>query len=93
MSVLPIHLTRKGAEWWHSDDYHSPNLSKASLGSFFFEVLKEGGYVGEIWPFAPQYNRSSVYISVYMTEEMKNNIESRTKFKFRHPPKAHLNSV
>lgn len=90
--MLEFQLKRMGATWWHSDDYHSPTLTKASLGSFFYEVLKEGAYIGEIWPFSPQYDRSSVYISVLMTEEMKNNIEARTKFKFRVPPKVHLNN-
>ena len=89
--MTPIRLEKAGASWWHSEDYSSPNMSKASLGSFFFEVLKEGGYIGEIWPFAPQYHRSAVYISVFMTEEMKNNIESRTKFKFVPPPVIQLN--
>lgn len=80
-------LERRGAVWWQTDDYASPNLSKASMGEFFYTVLKEGGYIGEIWPFNENYNRCSVFISVLMTEEMKNNIESKTRFKFRLPPK------
>jgi hypothetical protein len=86
-----VHLTQKGAVWWHTDDYAAPNLSKASLGTFFFEVLREGGQIGDVWAFNYAYPRSLVLVSVYMTEEMKNAIERRTRFKFRLPPKISLN--
>lgn len=80
--TIPVHLRANG-KWFHSDD----QLSKASLGEFFHNVLKVGAYVGEIWVFNRQYNRSGVYVSVFMTPEMKDEIEKTTKFRFRDPPK------
>jgi len=85
-----ILLKHKGAKWWHTEDYHSPNLSKASLGVFFYEALKCGAQIGEIWPFNPNYDRSAVYVTILMTDEMKEHLESVTKFKFRPPPQVHL---
>lgn len=87
----PHWLKQKGARWFHSDDYASPNMTKAQLGTFFHHVLKTGAYIGEIWAFNHNYNFSAVYVSVFMTEEMKNQIESETKFRFRVPPKLSLN--
>lgn len=78
-------------QWWHTSDYHSPKLNKTSLGLFLYEVLKEGAYIGEVWPFNIKYNTSPVIFTVYMTEEMKINIESRTKFKFSKPSTIKLN--
>lgn len=78
--------------WWHSHDHYSPNLSKASLGEFFYVVLSSGAEVGKIWPFAPQYQRSSVFISIKATQAQKERIEATTKFRFKLPPKIHLNS-
>ena len=92
LKLEPIHLKNAGAKWWHSSDHASPTLTKTSLGSFFYHVLKVGGYIGEIWPFAPQYDRSSVFISVFMTDEMKAKVEAETKFRFNLPPKISLNS-
>lgn len=86
-----IQLQNKGGRWYHSDDYTSPTLTKASLGSFLYEVLSVGGEIGTIWPFNPRYKRSSVYFTVFMTPEMKADIESRTRFRFRDPPKISLN--
>lgn len=87
----PIHLKQAGAVWWHSDDYNSPNLSKASLGNFFFHVLIQGAHVGHIWVFDRSYHKSSVYVSIFATKQMIENIENNTKFKFRLPPKINLN--
>lgn len=89
----PVHLKAKGGRWYHSDDYASPNITKASLGLFFHEVLKSGAYVGEIWPFNHRYDRTGVYVSVFMTPEMKEGIEAKTRFRFRDPPKISLNSA
>jgi len=89
----PILLQRAGGRWYHSDDYHSPNLSKASLGSFMVSVLSAGGFIGQVWPFSPKYPRSSVYFTVFMTPEMKDKIEAETKFKFKNPPVITLNSM
>lgn len=83
-------LKSKGARWFHSDDHHSPSMSKASLGEFFFEVIRVGAQIGTVWPFNPQYDRSPVYISVYMTEEMKASLEERTRYRFRDPPTLKL---
>lgn len=80
----------KEYKWYHTDDYASPNLSKASLGLFFYEVLKIGGKIGEVWPFSKQYDRSLVLVSVQLTKEMKVDLESRTRFRFRDPPKVVL---
>lgn len=88
----PFLLQKQGARWFHTDDYHSPNLSKASMGLFFHEVLKTGAHIGSIYVMRPDYNRSTVLASVFMTEEMKDQIEANTKFRFRDPPKVHLNN-
>ncbi len=90
-SDVPIGLTQKGATWWHTDDYASPNLSKSSMGKFFNAVLSTGAHIGEVWVFNHNYNNSAVYVSVYMTEGMKNTIEANTKFRFRPPPVINLN--
>jgi hypothetical protein len=87
----PFHLKQAGAKWWHSEDHASPSLSKASLGTFLYHVLKTGAHIGSIWPFAPQYNRSPVYFTVFMTDEMKEQIEKETKVKFRPPPIVSFN--
>lgn len=91
MTDEPIVLKNKGATWWHTEDYHSPNLSKSSMGTFFNAVLSVGAHVGDIWVFCHNYNKSAVYVSVYMTEDMKNIIESNTKFRFVPPPVITLN--
>lgn len=83
-------ITKEEKQWWHSEDQHSPNLSKTSLGSFCFAVLTEGAEIGSIWPLA-KYPRSWVGVTIKATETQKNAIESKTKFKFKHPPKVHLN--
>ena len=93
MASEPIHLKQAGARWFHSHDHHSPNLSKTSLGEFFTVVLSAGAYIGEIWPFNHRFYRSGVYVSVFMTEEMKSEIESKTRFRFRDPPKINPNST
>jgi len=77
----------KEYKWYHTDDYASPNLTKSSLGVFFYEVLKVGGKIGEIWPFNIRHDRSLVLVSVQLTEEMKIDLETRTRFRFRDPPK------
>ncbi|WP_158673357.1 hypothetical protein [Bosea sp. FBZP-16] len=87
----PISLKHAGARWWHTDDYASPNLTKASLGEFFAAVLSVGAYVGEIWPFNHRYSRSAVYVSVFATDEQKAAIEGATRYRFRRPPKLKLN--
>lgn len=79
-------LERQGATWWHTEDYHSPNLSKASLGEFFFEVLKIGAEIGTVWVFNRHYNRSGVYITIFMTEDMKKELESKFRYRFVPPP-------
>lgn len=79
-------LEKQGATWWHTQDYHSPNLSKASLGEFFFEVIKVGAEIGSVWAFNRHYNRSAVYITVFMTEDMKKELESKFRYRFVPPP-------
>ncbi len=80
-------LKKAGATWWHTDDYASPSLSKASLGEFFYVALSAGVQIGEIWPFNHKYARSSVLVSVYATNAQKDEIERKTKYRFRKPPK------
>lgn len=75
--------------WWVSEN-PSTELSKASLGLFFFEALNAGAQIGEIWPFNYHYNRSLVTVGVFMSEEQKALIENRTKFRFRRPPRISL---
>ena len=93
MSNEPISLKSKGAKWFHTHDHHMPNNSKASLGEFFHAVISEGAYVGEIFCMSPQYSRGWVQVSVFMTDDMRSNIETKTKFKFTTPPQVHLNSA
>jgi hypothetical protein len=61
------------------------------MGTFFNAVLSVGAHIGEVWVFNRNYNNSAVYVSVYMTEEMKSTIETNTKFRFRPPPVINLN--
>lgn len=88
----PLHLQLKGGKWWRTDVTGTPNLTKNSLGTFFYEVLSVGAYVGEIWPFNIHYARSAVFVSVYMTEEQKKIIEEKTKFRFLPPERPHVNN-
>lgn len=93
MTVIEsIQLKAAGAKWWHSQDYASPSLSKASLGEFFYTVLREGAQIGSIWSFNPAFDRSAVYVTVFMTDDMKTAIEAKTRFRFVPPPKISLNS-
>lgn len=85
-------LRHAGAVWWHSDDYASPNLSKASLGEFFHVVLSEGAQIGEVWVLNPRFNRSAVYVSIFATDAQKNSIEGKTRYRFRPPPVLNLNN-
>lgn len=84
-------LKSQGATWWHTEDFNSPNLSKASLGEFFHEVLKIGAEIGSVWVFDRSFNRSSVYVTVFMTEDMKNELETKFRYRFTPPPKITLN--
>lgn len=84
-------LKAKGARWWHSDDYASPNLTKKSLGEFFNAVLSSGAQVGNIWTFNPNFSRSGVYVTIFATEEMKQRIEASTRYRFHLPHKIALN--
>lgn len=84
-------LKNKGAKWWHTDDYHSPNLSKKSMGEFFHHVLKVGAQIGEVWCFDKNFDRSIVLVTLFMTDEMKEELETKFKYRFRTPPKIVLN--
>lgn len=77
-------------KWWHTEDHYSPNLSKASLGEFFFAVLSVGAEVGQVWAFNYRYKRSSVFMTIKATDAQKDEIEKTTRFKFKPPPKVHL---
>lgn len=88
----PFHLKRKGAKWWHSDDYASPSLRPSSLGEFFFHVLSAGAHIGTVWPFNAKFRGSVVIVTVYMTDAQREHIESATRYRFRPPPKITLNS-
>lgn len=77
--------------YWHTEDSYSPNMSRASLGDFFYTVLSEGGEISSVWAFAPKYHRSSVFVVIKATVEQKQRIEDKTKFKFKPPPTIHVN--
>jgi hypothetical protein len=84
-----ISLKQKGARWFHSDDHHSPSLSKTALGEFLFATLKSGAQVGSVYLLKPEWEKTGkVFFTVYMTEAMKNEIENLTRFRFRDPPGA-----
>jgi len=83
-------LRHAGAAWWHTDDYASPCLSKAGLGEFFFAVLSSGAQVGEVWPFNFRHRRSLVLVSIFATEDQKAEIEAKTRYRLRRPPKIKL---
>lgn len=89
----PVWLKTQGASWWHSDDYASPRLHKSSMGEFFYHVLSSGAHIGEVWVFNRKFRGSGVYVSVFMTEAMKAEIEAATRYRFRTPPKINLNST
>lgn len=80
-------LRRRGGRWFHSDVHHSPSLSKAALGEFFYELLKAGAQIGMISLFRYKGTaKGTVYVTAFMTDEMKQAVEERTRFKFRDPP-------
>lgn len=85
-------LEKQGATWWHTKDFYSPNLGKSSLGEFFHVVLSTGAEIGDIWVFDHRHIRSSVHVSVYMTDDMRKEIERQLpKIKFIPPPEISLN--
>jgi len=82
-----IGLKQKGARWFHSDDHNSPSLSKSALGIFFRAVISSGAQIGMVSLHKPAWEtKGAVYVTVYMTEDMKNEIETSTRFRFRDPP-------
>jgi hypothetical protein len=82
-----IGLKQKGARWFHSGDHQSPSLSKSSLGIFFHAALSAGAQIGMVSLYRPTWEtKGSVYVTVFMTEEMKAEIEDLTRFRFRDPP-------
>lgn len=90
--IEDVGLKAKGARWFHTRDYGGGlNLSKTALGEFVFEMLTRGAQIGTFFALA-QTPRAWVGASVFMTEEMKDLIETETRFKFRNPPRVHLNS-
>lgn len=84
-------IKKKGGKWWHSGDHNSPNLSKSSLGDFFYNVIKVGAQIGTVWCMNKNYDRSSVIVTVFMTDEMKEELEKSFKYRFREPPEVTLN--
>jgi hypothetical protein len=67
------------------------SLSQASLGRFFYHLLRLGGKVHQVWPFAPHYDRSSVIVSLEIDESKKEQLETLAKIKLRDPPRIVLN--
>ena len=86
----PIRLQQQGARWFLTAN--SPNNSKASMGLFFSTVIMAGGHIGTVWCMSHIYPRASVHVTVYMTDKMRHEIESKTKFRFVDPPRIHLNN-
>ena len=82
-----IGLKKKGARWFHTDDHHSPSLSKSALGIFFNATISTGAQIGMVSLHKAEWeSRGTVYVTVFMTEEMRTKIEGLTKFRFRDPP-------
>jgi hypothetical protein len=80
------------AKWWHTAEHAgSVQMSKASLGEFFYAVLHRNVQIGEVWPFAP-VRGALVLVSVKMTPDVKDEIEAETRFRFVPPPKITLNA-
>ncbi|QRG06078.1 hypothetical protein EZH22_24310 [Xanthobacter dioxanivorans] len=96
MAVENPVLKAKGATWWVTDETQKggcPAHTKASLGEFFYTVISEGVQIGEIWCFNPKFHRSMTLVTIYATPEQKQTIEEKSAFRFRPPPKVHLNST
>jgi hypothetical protein len=79
----------------HRGDQHKQKLkyltlSKASLGSFVYEVLIRGGNISSFWAFALE-PRSSVYPRVWMTMEMRDDFVEKVRYPMNAPPVVHLN--
>lgn len=93
--TMGIALENKGGLYWHISERAGKrlNMSKASLGLFCFEVMRGGGEIIQLWPFAPQYDRSAVYPIVAMTQAQRDKFEADTGFVLVTPPKVHLNKA
>ena len=87
-----VRLKAKGAKWFVTADYTSLQLYKTNLGKFFFHAFKIGVQIGEIWVFNKNFDGSPVYVSVFMTEEMRIELENllENKVKFVDPPRIVL---
>ena len=90
--MSPEVLAKRGYKLYHSAEHEgSLGFYKSQLGEFFYEILKRGAHVGEIWVFDPKFRGSWVGVTVMMTPEMKADVEANTKYRFRDPPKISLN--
>lgn len=78
----------KSERWFHTDDSSGPTMSEASLGRFFKAVLTAGGKIGSVHAIDRNFDRSPVSVTVLMTDEMKDAIEARSKFRFKLPSGA-----
>lgn len=65
-------------------------LAKASIGDFVFNVLRCGGSVDSIYPFAPNYHRSAVMYRVHLSISQKKLLEETTAYRFDPPPTVKL---
>lgn len=84
-------IKNNGGKWWHTSDHHSPNLTKSSLGEFFHHVIRVGAQIGSIWCMDKNYNRSTVLVTVFMTDKMKEELEESFKYRFKPPTEVCLN--
>lgn len=80
-----------GRVWMHCEEGLS--LTKASMARFMVFCLKNCVEIGDIYPFAPDYDRSQVSASVRIKPEQFAAFEAETGGKLRKPPRIVLNST
>lgn len=82
---------QKNVVTYHTCDYHSPNITKSSLGEFTNQILSRGGIIRNSWVFNPSYNRSVVYFVIDMHPEAAEEFNLNTKWKLVLPRQIVLN--
>ena len=80
---------RQGRVWMHCES--GLTLTKASMGRFMNFVLANEIEIGTIWPFAPQYPRSQVCVTVRLRPDQFDQFEAQTGGTLIKPPKIVLN--
>ena len=75
-------LKDQGAKWWQSADAASPELTKASMGRFVYEALKLGAQIDTMSPFNAEFDKTPVFVTIFMTDAQKVELEKRTELRF-----------